>query len=115
MEPFGFHVFVCDQQKPDGVPCCSAKASGKVLDALRREINARGLEDEVQVTTCGSLGLCEHGPNLVVYPEGIWYSGMSESAAHCQVFLSREPCAKLILGIHYYRPERRIWLCGDAT
>jgi (2Fe-2S) ferredoxin len=44
---------------------------------LRREINTRGLEDEVQLTTCGSLGLCEHGPNLIVYPEGIWYSGVT--------------------------------------
>src|ERR1019366_5795591 len=48
-----------------------------VLETLRREVVARGLEDEVQVTTCGSLGLCEHGPNLVVYPEGIWYSGVT--------------------------------------
>ena len=74
MEPFRYHVFVCDQQKPEGVPCCTARGAGQVLEALRREVNARGLEDEVQVTTCGSLGLCENGPNLVVYPEGIWYS-----------------------------------------
>ena len=77
MEPFRFHVFVCDQQKPEGVPCCAARGSGQVLEALRREVNARGLEDEVQVTACGSLGLCEHGPNLIVYPEGIWYSGVT--------------------------------------
>ena len=31
---------------------------------------------DVQVTTCGSLGMCERGPNLVVYPEGVWYSGV---------------------------------------
>src|ERR1022692_3080772 len=79
MEPFRFHVFVCDQQKTEGVPCCAARGSGQMLEALRREINARGLEDEVQVTTCGSLGLCEHGPNLVVYPEGIWYSGVTSA------------------------------------
>jgi len=77
MEPFRFHVFVCDQQKPEGAPCCAARGSGQVLEALRREVNARGLEDEVQVTACGSLGLCEHGPNLVVYPEGVWYSGVT--------------------------------------
>jgi (2Fe-2S) ferredoxin/predicted O-methyltransferase YrrM len=77
MEPFRFHVFVCDQQKPEGAPCCAARGSGQVLEALRREIIAHGLEDEVQVTSCGSLGLCEHGPNLVVYPEGIWYSGVT--------------------------------------
>ena len=77
MELFRYHVFVCDQQKPEGVPCCAARGSGQVLEALRREVNAHGLEDEVQVTACGSLGLCEHGPNLVVYPEGIWYSGVT--------------------------------------
>ena len=77
MEPFRFHVFVCDQQKPEGAPCCAARGSGQVLEALRREVNARGLEDEVQVTACSSLGLCEHGPNLVIYPEGLWYSGVT--------------------------------------
>jgi (2Fe-2S) ferredoxin/precorrin-6B methylase 2 len=43
---------------------------------LRKEVAARGILDEVQITTCGSLGLCERGPNLVVYPEGVWYSGV---------------------------------------
>ena len=76
MEPFRFHVFVCDQQKPEGVPCCSCHGSAQVIDALRREIATRSLEDEVQVTVCGSLGLCDHGPNMIVYPEGIWYSGV---------------------------------------
>src|ERR1017187_3810123 len=77
MAPFRFHVFVCDQQKPEGVPCCAARGSGQGLDALRREVAARGLVDTVQVTACGSLGLCERGPNLVVYPEGTWYSGVT--------------------------------------
>jgi (2Fe-2S) ferredoxin/precorrin-6B methylase 2 len=77
MEPFRYHVFVCDQQKPEGVPCCAARGSVSVLEALRREIAIQGLTDVVQVTVCGSLGLCEHGPNMVVYPEGIWYSGVS--------------------------------------
>lgn len=77
MEPFRYHVFVCDQQKPEGVPCCSARGSAKTIEALRREIAARGLINDVQVTTGGSLGLCERGPNMVVYPEGVWYSAVT--------------------------------------
>ncbi|HUO32634.1 MAG TPA: (2Fe-2S) ferredoxin domain-containing protein, partial [Bryobacteraceae bacterium] len=77
MQPFRYHVFVCDQQKPEGVPCCAARGSRKVLDALRAEVAAQGLAGQVQVTPCGSLGLCERGPNLVVYPEGTWYSGVT--------------------------------------
>jgi (2Fe-2S) ferredoxin/ubiquinone/menaquinone biosynthesis C-methylase UbiE len=76
MEPFRYHVFICDQKKPEGVPGCCARGSQKVIDALRRELGTRGLNDQVQVTTCGSLGLCESGPNMVVYPEGVWYSGL---------------------------------------
>jgi len=47
MQPFRFHVFVCDQQKPEGAPCCAARGSVQVLEALRHEVNARGLEDDV--------------------------------------------------------------------
>ncbi|MCL5744271.1 MAG: methyltransferase [Acidobacteria bacterium] len=47
-----------------------------MIDVLRREVAARRLGDDVQITVCGSLGLCERGPNVVVYPEGIWYSGV---------------------------------------
>ncbi len=76
MPPFRYHVFACDQRKPDGLPCCSARGSLAVIESLRREVAAQGLLDTVQVTTCGSIGLCERGPNLVVYPEGVFYSGV---------------------------------------
>jgi (2Fe-2S) ferredoxin len=76
MEAFHYHVFVCDQKKPEGAPSCCARGAEETIEALRREILARGLEDEVQVTTCGSLGLCEWGPNMIVYPEGVWYTGV---------------------------------------
>lgn len=76
MEPFRYHVYACQQEKPGSAPCCSARGSAAVLDALRKELAAQGLNDAVQVTTCGSLGMCERGPNLVVYPEGTWYAGV---------------------------------------
>src|ERR1035437_6813351 len=120
MEPFRFHVFVCDQQKPEGAPCCAARGSGQGLEALRREVVARGLEDEVQVTACGSLGLCEHGPNLIVYPEGVWYSGVTPADVPEIVrspFLQetpverlgrREPAALRGTAVHLARGSRSI-------
>jgi (2Fe-2S) ferredoxin/SAM-dependent methyltransferase len=77
MPPFLHHVFVCEQQKPDGLSCCAARGAAAVIEALRREVAAAGLADSVAVTSCGSLGLCESGPNLVVYPAGIFYSGVT--------------------------------------
>jgi len=73
MEPFRFHLFVCTQQKPEGVPSCPASGSFAVLGALDHEIQARGLGKDVQLTTCGCMGLCDEGPVMVVYPAGVWY------------------------------------------
>ena len=99
MEPFRYHVYLCEQQKPEGLPCCSARGARAVVDALRKELAARGLFNEVQVTGCGSLGLCERGPNMVVYPEGVWYSGLTPEDVPEIVeshFMNGRPVARLV-------------------
>jgi (2Fe-2S) ferredoxin/predicted O-methyltransferase YrrM len=73
MEPFRYHVFVCTRSKPEGVTSCPNNGSLAVLRALEWELSSQGLDNEVQLTTCGCLGLCEDGPILIVYPEGVWY------------------------------------------
>jgi (2Fe-2S) ferredoxin/SAM-dependent methyltransferase len=73
MEPFRHHVFVCTQDKPEGVTSCPHSGSFTVLRALEREIISHGLDNEVQLSTCGCLGLCDDGPIVIVYPEGVWY------------------------------------------
>jgi len=77
MEPFRYHVLVCEKQKPEGMPCCAARGSAQVIEALRREVAEQGLSNDVQITPCGSFGLCDRGPNMIVYPEGIWYSSVT--------------------------------------
>jgi (2Fe-2S) ferredoxin/SAM-dependent methyltransferase len=89
----------CDQRKPEGLPACSASGSARVIDALRREIAAKNLSDAVQITTSASLGLCDRGPNLVVYPAGVWYSGVTpEDAAEIvrEHFENGRPVGRLV-------------------
>lgn len=78
MEPFRQHVFICTQEKPEGVTSCPSSGSWRVVQVLERELAAQGLDDEVQVTTCGCLGLCDDGPMMIVYPEGVWYHKLKE-------------------------------------
>ena len=77
MEPFRYHAFVCTQEKSEGVPCCSAAGSFGILDALHRELGTQGLADDVQVSSCGCLGICDSGPVMIVYPEGVWYTKLT--------------------------------------
>lgn len=77
MEPFRHHVIVCTQQKAENVPCCASAGAFSVLDAFYAEIGRAGLSDNVVVSTCGCLGLCESGPVAIVYPEGTWYTKLT--------------------------------------
>lgn len=73
------HVFVCAQQRPPGHPrgSCAAQNAPAVLQAFWAELQKRQCYDKVAVTSSGCLGPCEGGPNVVVYPEGVLYQGVS--------------------------------------
>lgn len=48
--------------------------------ALIAEIQRRLLErnaTDVLVTPCGCLGPCFDGPTAVLYPDGVWYGGLT--------------------------------------
>jgi (2Fe-2S) ferredoxin/predicted O-methyltransferase YrrM len=81
MEPFRQHMFICTQEKPEGAASCPHNGSVRLLQALDRELKLQGLADEVQVTTCGCLGLCDDGPIVIVYPDGLWYRQVKEEDA----------------------------------
>ena len=58
---------------------CSSTDSPKVLAAFEREIKRNKLQDEVRVVKTGCIGLCERGPNVLVFPEGACYCHVAES------------------------------------
>ena len=76
---FERHVFVCENRRPEGHPrgCCAAAGGAEVKEALKAEIKARGLQTRVRANSAGCLDACEHGVALVVYPEGVWYGGVT--------------------------------------
>ena len=40
MEPFRFHVYACDQKKPEGAPSCPARGSGAVISRRSASMTA---------------------------------------------------------------------------
>ena len=57
---------------------CKKRGSKPVRNALKDELRAQGLNRDVRVDSVDCLGLCKHGPNLVIYPGGTWYLGVTE-------------------------------------
>lgn len=70
-----------DQDKPCiavcGGPGCLANQCLEVRDAFVNEIAAKGLTDKVDVRTTGCHGFCECGPIALIYPQEIFYQGLS--------------------------------------
>lgn len=64
------HVLVCTAQH------CMQKGSATVAGRLRIELIRKGLSVDVMVNTCDSIDLCDVGPNILVYPDRIIYSGV---------------------------------------
>ena len=60
-----------------GGPGCLANQCLEVRDAFVNEIAAKGLTDKVDVRTTGCHGFCECGPIALIYPQEIFYQGLS--------------------------------------
>lgn len=67
MQHIRAHVLIC------GGTGCKSAGSKEVQLAFSRAIEAKGLSDEVMVVETGCHGFCEHGPLVIVYPEGTFY------------------------------------------
>ncbi|HUK88205.1 MAG TPA: ferredoxin [Terriglobales bacterium] len=79
MARFERHLFVCCNQREAGHPrgCCDPAGQAALQKAFQEKLKARGLKGRVRANKSGCLDQCEHGPNLVVYPEGVWYGGVT--------------------------------------
>ena len=55
---------------------CKANGSKEIQLTFARELQKFGLQDEVMVVETGCHGFCEHGPLVIVYPEGTFYCGV---------------------------------------
>jgi NADH:ubiquinone oxidoreductase subunit F (NADH-binding)/(2Fe-2S) ferredoxin/NAD-dependent dihydropyrimidine dehydrogenase PreA subunit len=71
MKYYRTHVLVCVD------PECLEKGAHRVVDCLQDELVAQGLVDEIQVLETSRIGDCENGPEIMVYPEGVHYSGLT--------------------------------------
>ena len=75
MPKFEKHIFICGNQRPAGAPrpCCDPAGQAELQKSFKEKLAARGLKGKVRANQSGCLDQCEHGPNLVVYPDAVWY------------------------------------------
>ena len=63
------HVLICTASH------CSQKGAMDVAGRLRIELIRKKLDAEIMVNNCGTIDLCDMGPNIVVYPDNVILRG----------------------------------------
>ncbi|MBN1593994.1 MAG: NAD(P)H-dependent oxidoreductase subunit E, partial [Candidatus Coatesbacteria bacterium] len=79
------HILVCT-----GTGCVSAGAF-EIMEAFKKEIEKRGLQNEIEVVPTGCNGFCENGPLAIFEPDGTFYQRLKIQDIP---FLVEEHCLK---------------------
>ena len=64
------YVLVCQNED------CKSRGSGELLEQLSQKLKG-DLDVEVKPYMC--FGGCQAGPNIVLYPQKVWYSGVQQT------------------------------------
>ncbi len=75
--PYLVHVFVCTNDRGGERKSCADDSSLLVKAALKRAVDEKGWKGNVRVSACGCMGLCATGPNVMIYPQKVLFSGVS--------------------------------------
>jgi (2Fe-2S) ferredoxin len=67
------HVFVCTS----GSTCPTQADTEAYVKFLRGEVARAGLHVEIRVNKAGCFSQCGNGPMIVVYPDDVWYCGVT--------------------------------------
>ncbi len=93
-------MFVCTT----GPWCRLGGPVDEIRAVLKRAAADAGLKDVVRVNQSGCLNQCGHGPMVVCYPEGVWYSGVD--AAGAARIAAEHVVAGRVVEEYRYHPER---------
>jgi (2Fe-2S) ferredoxin len=79
MPKFEKHIFICGNRRAFGHPrgSCDPEGGAALQKRFKQRLFAMGLGKTVRANQSGCLDQCEHGPNVVIYPEAVWYGGVS--------------------------------------
>lgn len=77
---FDKHIFICTNQRSGTErKSCGEDHGMKLVAAFKKALNDKKLAIKVRAQKAGCLDVCNYGPTIVVYPEGVFYVGVELS------------------------------------
>jgi (2Fe-2S) ferredoxin len=71
------HVFICTHDRPNSDKKSCGETNGLALvGEFKRLIKNADLPIKLRAQRAGCLDLCDHGPMVAVYPDGVFYKNV---------------------------------------
>ncbi|MBS1647917.1 MAG: (2Fe-2S) ferredoxin domain-containing protein [Bacteroidetes bacterium] len=71
---FDIHVFVCTNQRSGTEKkSCGEQHGLDLTAAFKKAIKDKKLTKSIRAQRAGCLGICDFGPTVALYPEGVFY------------------------------------------
>ncbi len=101
MAKYKHHIFICQNTREPSAtrPSCNPSGNSDLVQAFKTALKPYGLDASVRVNKCGCLDQCEHGPTVVIYPEGWWYG-----------FVKKEDAASIVRALYEGKPAAHLLL-----
>lgn len=104
------HILICENERPEDHPrgSCARCGSAEITARFKEELRRRKLNLQFRSNKSGCLDACEFGPVVVVYPDAVWYGGVS--ADDVEEIIERhivggEPVERLVIQDERFRQE----------
>ncbi|MEE9567972.1 MAG: (2Fe-2S) ferredoxin domain-containing protein [Candidatus Binatia bacterium] len=78
-QPYVRQIFMCNNNRHGESPSCGHNGSEEMVEELKKVAKERNLKGKLRVAKSGCLDLCAFGPNLMIWPEGIWYMKVTKT------------------------------------
>ena len=75
--PYKCHLFICTKSRNGTRKSCEDAGSADLKTKIKAELKQRGWKGLVRVSDSGCLGVCEEGPNIMIYPQKIWFNSVT--------------------------------------
>lgn len=77
--PYQAHLFLCTKSRGGERKSCGDGDNPELKNILKDEVKNRGWKPLIRVSESSCLGVCDAGPNIMIYPQKIWLSDVSKA------------------------------------
>jgi (2Fe-2S) ferredoxin len=77
---FDIHIFVCTNERKDSEKMSCGEAHGlELVGEFKKQLKDLKVGLKIRANKSGCLGICDFGPTIAIYPEGVFYVGVKKA------------------------------------